>query len=298
MQKQPKSLLWFGLLKPGTHNMQHYIIFVLVLILYSPLLYKLYHMRWYAIDYTHAYFILPVSLWLAFRKRAYLRELVQEIKPGSNLFSLPLLLSGIMMFIFGWRRDHLFISTLSLIPLLFGLVSYLYGMRVTKSLSFPILYLLFLVPPPLGVLDDITLPMRYGVSIAAEPILKLLHYPVTREGLLLSMGGHEIFIGEACSGFRSLITLFSLALVYVYVTKGKFTKKLILAASVIPLALTGNLIRVIAISLIFHHFGEEIGQGFFHYFSGVVIFVIIISGLVVLDLLLGRYEYQVKLQNR
>jgi len=111
-------------------------------------------------------------------------------------------------------------------------------------------------------------------------------YPIERAGLLLNMGGHEIFMGAPCSGFRSLITMFSLGLVYVYLTGLRLRSKLILIASIVPLALFGNFFRIIILCLVTFYFGEEVGQGFFHNFSGVVIFVIMILGLLVIEKLL------------
>ncbi len=265
-----------------------YVIWILVAALYTPVFFTLYSFRWDKVDYTHAYFILPISLWLIWRKRARLRELFQKTKSGKNLFGLLTLFFGILMFIFGWRQDYLFISTLSLVPLLFGLISHLYGMNIAKVLSFPILYLLLLVPPPFGILDSITLPMRYGISIVTEVILRFFDYPISREGLLLTIGYHDIFMGQACSGFRSLITMFSLVLVYVYISKGGLAKKLILTSFIIPFALLGNLVRIITLCLITFYFGDEAGQGFFHNFSGIVIFVITILGLLGVELILDK----------
>jgi exosortase len=204
---------------------------------------------------------------------------------------LALFLIGLLMFIFGWRQDYLFISTLSLIPALFGLVIYLYGPSIAKALSFPILYLLLMVPPPLGILDNITLPMRYWISVFTAHILKMFHYPITQSGLMLSLGGHEIYMGAPCSGFRSLITMISLGLVYVYIIKGKAVKKAILLGSIVPLALLGNLFRVIGMCLVTFHFGENIGTKF-HDISGFVIFFVLILGLMGIDSLLSRLEHE------
>ena len=107
---------------------------------------------------------------------------------------------------------------------------------------------------------------------------------------MMYLGGHEIFMGAPCSGFRSLITMFSLGVVYVYVIKGALLKKFILVASIIPLALLGNLIRVVTLCLLTFHAGEKVAQGFFHYFSGGVIFVVMIVGLLVLEFILEKYE--------
>jgi exosortase len=258
--------------------------------LYAPIFTDLYGFRWDKVDYTHAYFIFPISLWLVWRKRTLLKNLSQHIKPGKNLSGLAFLVLGILLFLFGWRQDYLVISTSSLVPLLFGLIIYLYGTSVAKSLSFPILYLLLLVPPPFGILDSITLPMRHGISVLTEDILFLLNYPIARKGLLLTIGYNDIFMGAPCSGFRSLITMFSLVLVYVYISKGTVTKKLALTAFIIPFALLGNLIRVITLCLITFYFGEEAGQGFFHNFSGIVIFIITILGLMGAESLLDKLQ--------
>ncbi|MFA6217709.1 MAG: exosortase/archaeosortase family protein [Candidatus Omnitrophota bacterium] len=264
-------------------NLSHYIIWALVTILYSPVFFSLYKGRWDTLDYTHAYFILPVSLWLAWRKRDRIKTLLKHHKPSNSSISLTLLITGIFMFIFGWKFDYLFITTLSLIPVLSGLVLYLYGMKVTRLLFFPIHYLLLLVPPPLGILDSITLPMRYGISVVTSFILRSFHFPLTREGLLLSIGGHEIFMGQPCSGFRSLITMASLGLVYVYLSNAKRTDKIILLVSIVPLALIGNLIRVLSLCLVTFYFGEKAGQGFFHDASGIIVFIIMTLGLIGID---------------
>ena len=263
----------------------HYIIWLLVAILYSPILNILYRSRWDSVDYTHAYFILPISLWLVWRNRAQLKEILSKTRKTGSIVGLIILILGVLMFILGWKNDYLFISTLSLIPVLCGLVIFLYGYAIAKTLSFPILYILLMVPPPLGILDNLTLPMRYWISVITEHILRQFSYPITRDGLLLSMGGYDIYMGPACSGFRSLITMISLGLVYIYIIKASIKSKVILLSSLIPLALFGNLIRVISVCLVTFYFGNEIGHKY-HDASGFVIFVIMILGLVGLENLL------------
>jgi len=256
--------------------------------LYTPLFYSLYRYRWITSDYMHAYFILPIFFWLLLRKYAVLKNGFLKYCPANNFIGLCIFVIGVSMFVFGWRKDCTFITTLSLIPVLYGLTYYLYGMHVAKITVFPILYLMLLVPIPIGIIDDLTIPVRNGISIATEEILKYFHYPITRNGLLLSIDNNELFMGQTCSGFRSLITMFSLALVYAYISKIGAYKKAILVSVIIPFSIFGNLVRVITLCLITYHFGETVGQGFFHYFSGILIFVMVITGLLMLEGLLGR----------
>ena len=292
-----------------------FIPWILTTILYSPVFYTLYTGKWDSVDYTHAYFILPLSLFIVWTKR---KEIVKTWDVGRGTLDvgrgtldvrrgtldvrrgtleremkgyfawLVLVIFSLLLFILGWRQEYVFIQVFSLIPLLLGMTTYLYGWRVTRMVLFPILYLLLLVPPPLGVLDSITLPMRYGVSIVSAGILKIFNYPIIREGLLLKIGSEEVFMGEPCSGFRSLITMFSLGLIYIYFSRGRMVKNIILFGAIVPLALLGNLIRVLSMCLVTYYLGYEVGQGFYHDFSGMVVFVIIILGLIGLEKILGK----------
>lgn len=262
--------------------MSYYLLWSLTAVLYSPVLFQLYHGRLELIDYTHAYFILPACLLITWIKRKELFKIPQS--PNSSFFSLVLFLIGLFLFIIGWRQNYLSISTFSMIPVLAGLLWFLYGAPMLKAFSFPLMYLLFMVPPPMGILDELTTPMRYGVSKAAVFILQSFSIPAHREGLLIFLGNQEVFIAPACSGFRSLITFLALSALYVYLIRASLSKKFILILSVIPLALIGNLIRVLVLCLITYTFGEETGQGFLHEFSGILIFAIIITGFLMIDL--------------
>jgi exosortase len=263
--------------------------------IYSPVFFQLYQSRWETIDYTHAYFILPVSLWAAWKKRPSLVKVFQQTEKSSfNILSLLFLMLGLSMFIFGWRQDYLVITSLSLIVVLRSLIHYLYGKQMVKQLVFPIYYLFFLIPPPLGVLDNITIPMRHGISIATQLILGLLNYPIVRNGLMLTIDNSEIFMGAPCSGFRSLITMFALVVAYLHMTNSNARKKLILLLSVIPFALLGNLVRVISLCLVTYYFGQEAAEGLYHDLSGAIIFLIMIGCVLGLEHLIDKKKHNEK----
>jgi exosortase len=273
--------------------MLNYLAWLLVAGMYSPLFYRLYFKtdHFWSEDYSHAFFILPIALWLVWRKRKNLFQAAREQRdePYKSASGLFILIVGILMSIVGWRQGNYFVYQISMVPVIFGMIIFLYGGRMSKTLAFPIFYLLFIAPPPAPILDAITMPMRRGVSVTTELILNLLNYPITREGLLLTIGFNDIYMAPACSGFRSLVTMFALVLVYVYITKGGLGKKLILVSFIAPLAMTGNLIRILTLCLITFYFGDEAGQGFFHNFSGIVIFVITISGLMGVELVIDKF---------
>jgi exosortase len=257
------------------------LIWPLVAAIYFPVFFQLYTVRWELIDYTHAYFILPICIALVWYKR---KDLLQVMDVNSNNAAYLALLSlGAALFTFGSRLDYVFISTLSLIPLVTGIAGYLYGKKALSVLKFPLIYLFFLVPPPVGILDGITTPLRHGTSSAVVIFLRSFDIPIRKEGLLLYLNNHEIYMAPACSGFRSLITFMALAVLFVHLTAQDPRKRNILLASVIPLALLGNFIRVAILCLITYYFGEDLGQGFLHTFSGFIVFLIILMGFMTID---------------
>jgi exosortase len=238
--------------------------------------------KWASLDYHHAYFILPVSLWLSWRQ-CKLNKI--SVKPSSfyeNITGLILLSFGAFLFIIGWRNGYSLVSTFSLIPVLAGYISYMFGFKVLRLFWFPLLYLFLLIPPPMSILDSITLPMRFFITSISQSFLSLLGYQVTREGLILALNNNEIYMGAPCSGFRSLITLLSLGLVYVYISSGNIKTKMSLLFSIIPIALLGNFIRVISVCLAVNHFGPSVGDPV-HNFGGYAVFIMLIIGLITLE---------------
>jgi exosortase len=268
-------------------NFISYLPWALLAVLYAPVFHQLYSSRWKLIDYTHAYFILPVALWLVWRKRTVLAAAYNGAKSKAGRTGLIWLILGILLFIFSWRNDYLMLLTLSFIVTTAGVTRYLYGKDVVRALRFPFLYLLLMVPPPLGILDAITLPMRYMTSIMVEVALRSFFLPITRSGLLLYAGGSEIYMGQPCSGFRSLIAMVSLGTVYAYLSKVDFKKKVILVISIVPLALFCNFLRVSAMCAATYYFGSKTGETV-HDIGGYVVFGLLLLGMLGVENILER----------
>ena len=266
--------------------------------LYLPVFIQLYSLRWQLIDYTHAYFILPVALWVVWTKLPLIWEKINAPRKNTERLQAALYFlvfaAGVLLFVVGWRQDFLFITTLSLIPLSAGLIGFLYGSAVLKEVLFPIGYLFLLIPPPLGIIDQVTLPLRYWVSYAAAEVLKIMHYPVSREGTLIFIGQRQISVGDTCSGLRSLVTMLALAMLYAYLNRGSLRKKIILVLCAVPLALLGNLLRILSMCLVTFYFGENAGQRYFHDYSGIAVFILAIMALAGIDLLLKERKSHAK----
>ncbi len=102
-----------------------------------------------------------------------------------------------------------------------------------------------------------------------------------REGNVIVLAHTTLEVAEACSGIRSLISLLTLGIVYGYFTDPRGGVRTAIALSTIPIAIVANGGRVAGTGVAAHYYGAEAAQGFFHTFSGWLVFVVAFAMLFV-----------------
>jgi exosortase len=202
--------------------------------------------------------------------------------------TFALLLFGAACYGIGSVHGSMAIEAFSMVPVLLGTAGFLLGKRILKALLFPVLFLLFLVPPPLVVTDLMTAPLKMLVATASASLLKTIGYLVTRSGATILMSDYSITVGDPCSGMRSLIALMSVGALYAHLLQSTRVKKGVLFLSTIPISVFANVVRLMVLCLITYHFGEAAAEGFLHKFSGFVLFVVSLVSLFLFDLALHR----------
>jgi exosortase len=110
--------------------------------------------------------------------------------------------------------------------------------------------------------------------------------PVLREGNVIHLANTSLEVAEACSGIRSLVALLTLAIVFGYLVDPRTWVRACLAAAAIPIAIVANGIRVAGTGVAAHYYGAQAAEGFFHSFSGWVVFLAAFAILFVLERLL------------
>jgi len=247
---------------------------------------RLIQVGWSSADYGHAYFILPVSLFLIWLKRGEIRRSDEVNLPGVLLF-----LAGILTYLYSAINFFMFLEATSFVIMMLAV----FRLRVTKesfkAILFPLCYLGFLIPPPSIVIDTVTFPLKQMALWGSYHMLKLFQIPVELYGVILKVGNHEMFIADACSGFRSITTLLSLGAVYIYFQDLSKHKKWILFVLIVPIGVAANIFRIFLTGVISLKWGADKAEGFFHEFSGVVLFVIttlILIGVTELFLRFGK----------
>jgi exosortase B len=179
----------------------------------------------------------------------------------------------------------------SVIWLLIALALLNFGPKALKAQWFALFFMLFMVPLPGAVVDTVTMPMKMAVSYVAEHVLFWVGYPIGRSGVILQIGQYMLLVADACAGLHTLLTLEALGLLYLnLVRRDSLFRNVGLAILIVPISFTANVIRVMALSLITYHFGDEAGQGFLHGFAGMVLFLSALLLIIGFDGLLVTFE--------
>lgn len=259
-------------------------LFLSLSLLYLPVFKKL-ALDWCMDEnYSHGFLIPLISGYLIWKRRKQIKDL--DISP--NNWGVLVLVFGLLLFILGNIGAELFTMRLSFIFVLSGLVMFILGRKVLQRILFPISFLIFMIPIPYIAYNAIAFPLRLLATKIATATLKLLSIPVLCEGNIIYLPGNTLEVADACSGIRSLITLLALGAVYAYISQRDFWKRAIIVAATIPIAIFANALRLAATSLLSYYVSPDFAQGFFHTFSGWLIFLFAFILLFFLGLFLDK----------
>jgi exosortase len=235
-------------------------------------------------DYSHGYFIPFLSAYFIYTLRDELRKIV--VKP-SNI-GLFVLLAGLGQLIIAKIGTEYFLQRTSLILALLGLVLFFLGWQHFKRLFIPLGYLIFMVPLPAIIWNKIAFPMQLFASYLTEKVVSLLGIPVYREGNVMHLAQTTLEVVAACSGLRSLVTMFALSGALAFVSTLPAGKKWILFLSAAPIAIFANITRLTATALMATKIGADAAQGFLHEFSGILVFLLGLGLLISVNWMLGK----------
>ena len=170
--------------------------------------------------------------------------------------------------------DRCFQDGISLLVLLAGLIIFFRGWPLFRAVLFPWAFLFLMIPIPAIIFNQITFPLQLLASKLAASILPLLGVPVLREGNIINLPAMPLEVAEACSGIRSLLSLATLSIVYGYLMESRIWIRVLLAIASIPIAVAANSLRIVGTGLLVQYWGQDAAEGFFHTFSGWLVFVV------------------------
>jgi exosortase len=168
------------------------------------------------------------------------------------------------------------------------MIIFLAGWENLRSVSFPLGFLILMIPIPVIIYNQITFPLQLLASRFATAWLEVMQVPVLREGNVLILPNYSLEVVEACSGVRSLMTLITLAVAYGYFAESRRWVRYALPVLMVPIAIVSNAIRIMGTGVLTYHFGPKAAEGFFHEFSGWMIFLVALVLMFIGHLILRR----------
>ena len=238
--------------------------------LYAPIILRLVRQWWSDPNFSHGFFVPVFSAFVLWQNRTRLREM--QRKPST--WGLPIILVSLAMLVVGIFGAELFLSRVSLIVLISGLVIFFLGWAIFREVLFPLLFLVLMVPIPAIVFSQITLPLQILASKVAAWTLPVFGVPVLREGNIINLPSMPLEVAQACSGIRSLMSLLTLAIMYGYLMERRTWVRIVLALASVPIAVAANGLRIVGTGLVVQYWDPDKAEGFFHLFSGWLVFVV------------------------
>ncbi|MBV9743840.1 MAG: exosortase/archaeosortase family protein [Acidobacteriia bacterium] len=255
----------------------------LLLICYSPVLYRMATVWIEDDNMSHGLFVPIAAAYIAWTKR----DLLAQIKPKVNYWGLLLVLFGFMTLCIGPPSlpTWVFLVRCSFLFSLVGCILFLGGTAILRALAFPLLLLPLMIPFPFY--DQLTLPLQFIASMLAENFLTVLGYSVLREGNILHLPTQTLSVAEACSGLRSIYALTFLTLTYAYFFTPRSRARWILAAAILPVAILVNALRV-TLTAIMGSYNPAWTEGTYHEMLGWSVFVFAFAILLGLNAILKK----------
>jgi len=282
---------------------------------YASVLAKLSHDWWVDENYSHGLLIPFVIGYILWTERRRLRRAPQR---ATLVWGGAAITCALFALWAGTVGAELYVQRMSLVVMLAGIVLYFWGFRLLQLTLVPFVLLLLAIPIPTIIFNQVAFPLQLFASRCAVWAMRLFDIPVLRQGNvieLMPLGAREtkkLEVVEACSGIRSLMTLVTLAVVLAYFTHPRsdqqdgqgggprllsfwkrysFWWSAIIIASSVPIAILTNAMRVSGTGVLAHYYGTEVADGFFHSFSGWVVYVVAFLLLFVVAYLLDRFGH-------
>jgi len=245
-------------------------------------------------EYTHILLILPLAVALISLDR-HMLDLAS--RTGSRMGVALLVASTAAAALARWTPGphadvRLSLAVLALIIWWIGAFVLCYGSQVSRSLRFPLGFLLWMVPFPALVLDRIIQLLQRGSAFSARLLFESARVPVAQDGLLLSIPGVTLEVAKECSSIRSSMMLLVTTMVVAQLFLRSPGRKLLVIAVAIPLTVAKNGLRIFTIGMLGTRVDPAYMTGSFHHQGGVIFLAIALGVVFLLLWILRRGEEQ------
>jgi exosortase len=226
-------------------------------------------------NYTHGFLVIPVSIYILWRRREQLSWPVRTSRLGVALAIL-----GSVGLVLGIAAEEFFVTRVSLVMQISGI----------RRVWFAFFFLLFMIPVPAVIYYQATLPMQMFSSRVTAALLQVIGVPAVRQGNIIHLPQYSLEVIEACSGLRSLVTLLALGSLYSWNYMSGRKRAVFLTLAMIPIAISANVFRIFVTAVAAYAVSRDLADTFLHEVSGLLVFFSALVMMVILGALLKWTE--------
>lgn len=246
--------------------------------------------EWNHDDYSHCFLVMPVVFYLVWSERDRIARSIGG-GPGLGLF---VCLVGLSSFYIGRFGSLKYFVHLSMWLTVCGAVLLALGSRSVRTLWMPILVGFFAIPLPAFITRVTSLKLRLISSVLSEKMLQSVGVPVYREGNVIDLGVIQLQVVDACSGLRYLWPSLLMALLIGWFFLKQPWRRILLVAIAIPVTILSNAFRIALTGVLSKFIDPSLAEGFFHDFSGWLVYVFSLAALGGCALLLRKEDLSSK----
>lgn len=262
MQNEEKDSGWVALIWP-------LVLALCLAICYANTIHGLYNIWIADDDYSYAFLIPVISAYLIWERRKDIRSTLIGISwIGGVLFFIFLIIS-----IYGILGSSPSAVRPAMPLIILSIVLFCFGWAIFKKLALPLGMLIFMIPLPTMFGTVVGVRLKLVSTKLGEFILRMFGTSVFVEGNVIDLGVTQLQVVDACSGLRYILPLLAVGVVFAYFFEKSRWKQVLLGAITIPLAIVTNGIRIGVTGILAERYGAEVAEGFFHGFSGWLIFM-------------------------
>lgn len=244
-------------------------------------------LSWYSSDqYSHGFFIVPITLYIIWQKKDVLGK--TPITP--SWWGLALVIFSLILYLLAHFAEIITVASFSMVLLLAGAIIYLYGFLIFKELLFPLVFLLFMIPIPGQIYSSLTIPLQLFVSNVSVWLASTIGISIYREGNVIHLPDRTMQVVQACSGLRSMVSLLMLSTIFGYFTLRSNFLRAVLFVSGLPAAILVNIIRVLLLVTAFYYLNYDLTTGTIHTLFGMTIFILALIFIAIAQKVLSTWD--------
>lgn len=225
-----------------------------------------------------------VSTYFVWEKRKDLAN----IDVSFSYRGLFLFLLGGVIFIVGKISAERFTQEVSMVILFIGMIWFNFGNKFTKFIAFALAFLFLMIPPPMIFYAGLSVKLQLISTKISMYFLHLINVTVYSEGNIIFLPSIQLEVAEACSGIRSLFSLFTLGMVFAYIAQKRPTLRLLIVLSTIPIAIIFNGLRISGTCILAQYWSPKITDSFNHFMSGWIVFIFAFAVMLLINKIIDK----------